>query len=783
MARINTNIPVMMAQHRHIDLMSRMSQITERLSTGLRINRGSDDPAALIASETLRSEQVAIASAIDNSQRARHFVATADGAMTEISSLLLRLKELTLAGANEGALSTEEIHAHQIEVDDIVRSVDRIATTTQFAGKNLLDGSLSFTTSGTTDALVPIKSVRVNHAQVVDTQPMAVTIKIETEGRHAEQSMDLRRAFYDRAWEGTSTIELSSDQGSKTINMTAGDYDILDVLSEINGSTETTGVEGGHVSGDQIDLQSVNYGTDAELSLKIEEPGGAYWADSASFLNTVEGEWLMRVIGNNGTQYISFDGPQTPADVVNRVNTVTGSTGVHAMYKDGEFSFLSQSVGDSAVVHVQIMPRVYLNSSDSATQVSVNGTPGLPARYDWNDSAGFIAETAGQANSLQVRGSTGTRTISFGPGVITKTDIVNAVNAETGNTGITATDTGGAIRFASVDTGPAALLELAGIDRPSVSWVDQTDFINQAATSLNTLNVAGRLGTRTLNFDTAAYTPTDIVNAVNGVSAQTGVEASLVAGSIVFQSDTYGPNEHVSVTAMHPIPGLATPIDLSERVGRSVDVTTQGGDSATRVVSINGHPATEVNGLYASLDSFELGIDIEFGDFIGMPLGGRDVDGFYVVDTTIYITGGGAEFQLTPNISEHGRINAGIPSMTSNDLGNPLAGYLRDLTATGSKSLIAGQAEQADAIVDAAINQVATLRGELGMIQKSIIEPNISNQQVAYERTTASESSIRDADFAVEATQLSRAQILVQSVGQVLNLANTQTRTALALLG
>src|SRR5439155_16269846 len=113
MGRINTNIPSLQAIHRLTRNNTELATRLQRLSTGLRINTGKDAPAALIASETLRSEINGIHQAIDNSQRANNVVNTAEGALGEVSALLLEIQGLTNEAANTGALSDQEIEANQ----------------------------------------------------------------------------------------------------------------------------------------------------------------------------------------------------------------------------------------------------------------------------------------------------------------------------------------------------------------------------------------------------------------------------------------------------------------------------------------------------------------------------------------------------------------------------------------------------------------------------------------------------------------------------------------------
>src|SRR3989442_4844584 len=127
MSRINTNIASLQGINRLTRNQADLALRLQRLSTGLRINSGKDAPAGLIASETLRSEISGIHQAIDNSQRAGNVINTAEGALSEVSALLLEVQGLTNQAANTGALSPEEIKANQLQVDAILASVNRIS--------------------------------------------------------------------------------------------------------------------------------------------------------------------------------------------------------------------------------------------------------------------------------------------------------------------------------------------------------------------------------------------------------------------------------------------------------------------------------------------------------------------------------------------------------------------------------------------------------------------------------------------------------------------------------
>jgi len=117
---------------------------TEQMSTGLRINRASDDPAGLIASEQLRSEIVALEGQMAGARRAIHRTATADGALGQAQSLLVEIRGALTTVANSGGMSDEEVAANQLLVDEAISSINRIAGGTEFNGEPLLDGTDGF---------------------------------------------------------------------------------------------------------------------------------------------------------------------------------------------------------------------------------------------------------------------------------------------------------------------------------------------------------------------------------------------------------------------------------------------------------------------------------------------------------------------------------------------------------------------------------------------------------------------------------------------------------------
>src|SRR3954465_10714914 len=184
MARINTNVSSLTAQRGLSQSQKAMSTTLQHLSSGLRINRGADDPAGLIASEGLRSEISGINQAIDNSSRASNVISTTEGALSEVASLLLNVKSLVVQAANTGALSPDEISANQLQVDSAVQSITRISNTTTFAGLHLINGSLDYVTSGVNTA--QLKSVAVNQANFGTHGTIPVQVDVLTSATTAD---------------------------------------------------------------------------------------------------------------------------------------------------------------------------------------------------------------------------------------------------------------------------------------------------------------------------------------------------------------------------------------------------------------------------------------------------------------------------------------------------------------------------------------------------------------------------------------------------------------------
>ena len=138
--RINNNI-IALNSLRHLNLTTdRLGTSVERLSSGLRINRAADDPAGLTISEKLRAQVDGVKRASLNAQDGVSMLQVAEGALSEVSSILQRVRELTVQAAN-GVYTDDDRLEIQSEVDQLIAEVDRVASETEFNTRRLLDGT------------------------------------------------------------------------------------------------------------------------------------------------------------------------------------------------------------------------------------------------------------------------------------------------------------------------------------------------------------------------------------------------------------------------------------------------------------------------------------------------------------------------------------------------------------------------------------------------------------------------------------------------------------------
>jgi flagellin len=258
MSRINTNVPSLIAQRTLTRNNTSLNTSLERLSTGLKINRGSDDPSGLIASENLRAEKTGIEAGLKNAERASNIIGTAEGGLSEISSLLNELQTLVSEAANTGGLSNDEVAANQLQVDSILNTINRLAGSTSFQGTKLLDGSLDYTTSGVDSGVV--KNLSVNGARLADGAARNVTVDVVTSGQLANTT------YSSGALGGNTTIEVVGNKGTEQLSFLSG-ASVSSIADSVNAVTDATGVSA-VVSGTNLVFTSTEYGSSQFVTVK-----------------------------------------------------------------------------------------------------------------------------------------------------------------------------------------------------------------------------------------------------------------------------------------------------------------------------------------------------------------------------------------------------------------------------------------------------------------------------------------------------------------------------------
>lgn len=295
MARINTNVASLIAQQNLASSQKTLDTTLQRLSTGLRINSGADDPAGLIASEGLKSEIAGINQAVSNSTQANNVIATAEGALGEVSSLLLNIKSLVVASANTGALSQSEIQANQLQIDSAVQNITRISNTTSFDGENLIDGSLNYVTSGvSTTALTSVQISQANFGTTGAAIP--VNVNVITSARPAELTFSTSQIA------SSVTIQIAGTAGVQVLTFASGTHASA-VAFAVNQVSDSTGVSATFInaahSQSGLVFNSEGYGSKNFVSVTTQK-GGPFVTDGANGTQSTRATGVDAVATING---------------------------------------------------------------------------------------------------------------------------------------------------------------------------------------------------------------------------------------------------------------------------------------------------------------------------------------------------------------------------------------------------------------------------------------------------------------------------------------------------
>lgn len=299
MTRINTNVSSLIAQRNLSSANEDLSVRLQRLSTGLKINRGADDPAGLIVSERLRTEISGVSQAVDNIERASNVIATAEGALSEISSLLISMKSLVIEAANTGAFSREEIEANQLQIDSAIDSITRIANTTSFAGLKLLNGSLDYVNEGLVAS--QITDLRVTGANFGTNSTIPVTVEVLNSAETASIFISAANPALGSAILSSVTFSIAGTKGVEVFEFVSGTA-LSAIVFGINAVSDATGVSASVSNVSGIQLNSTAFGSNEFVSVKKLDNGASFNAVDApdgTVINRDEGADVLALVNGN----------------------------------------------------------------------------------------------------------------------------------------------------------------------------------------------------------------------------------------------------------------------------------------------------------------------------------------------------------------------------------------------------------------------------------------------------------------------------------------------------
>ncbi|MBT5793850.1 MAG: flagellin [Deltaproteobacteria bacterium] len=208
--RINHNIAAINSHRNLIKNTEVQNKNLERLSSGLKINRGADSPAGLIISERMRAQIGGLRQAIDNSETGITMLQTAEGALEEVNRTLINVRQLAISSANEAVNDEAMLAANQQEFDDSLRSIDRIASISNYGTKAILDGSMGANGVATGDNLEFISASEKTKSSPVGGYE--VDIKVAATHSTVTAKVAMTKGVID------SGEQLTFSEGGKTLN-------------------------------------------------------------------------------------------------------------------------------------------------------------------------------------------------------------------------------------------------------------------------------------------------------------------------------------------------------------------------------------------------------------------------------------------------------------------------------------------------------------------------------------------------------------------------------------
>lgn len=236
--KVNSNIQAMFAQSILSANEEKMAKSTQKMSSGYKLNRAMDNPAGMAITNRMRAQLSSLERATKNSKNAINAIQTAEGALSEIESMLQRMNELSIQGSN-GTMSSSDRLAIQEEVDQLVSEINRISKNTTYNSQNLLDGTQDLKAfSGSSKEI----SVR-NYNELMDVGKYKISVgadglvtSLTKDGATIDIAAQEVVEFVDKDGKTTGySTKIHTANGAELTFETKGDSGATDVELDITG--------------------------------------------------------------------------------------------------------------------------------------------------------------------------------------------------------------------------------------------------------------------------------------------------------------------------------------------------------------------------------------------------------------------------------------------------------------------------------------------------------------------------------------------------------------------
>jgi flagellin len=537
MTTINTNVASLIALNNLNNSQGSLQTSLTRLSTGLKINSGKDDPAGLVASNILGSQIASINQSITNSNRANDVLSTADAGLSQISGLLDQVRSLVQAGLNSGALSSTELGADQNQIDQALSAINEISANTTFAGDQLIDGSKAYTTQVSSADSAKLNSYQLNAVAFSGTSTVPVTATV----KQAATQGQLFYNFVNGGLASNTTIEVAGASGTNVVFLGQGSS-LNDIKSAINNVSNVTGVNasltaavygtttfgtaGSNNGLTFTDIRSTtnnpNQGTGNPQTLSV---GIAASADSqtlsVSSASTANSLTLTITLGTDGSGNVTSTASDVKALIAssgissgfvsvtldgNGTGTVVANQAAQAVTtgaKNGSLTLQSQDFGSAQFVGVNVLQGAFATTTGSLAGAAASRDAGSDIVATINGQAavgnGLSASVTGSALDASVTfnqadntiGTNATITVTGGGSIFQIGQNANVAGQI--NLGLPAINTaelgGSAGKLFQLGSGGGLSLLDIGPSTPGSKLVSIiTDAINQVST------LSGRIG-------------------------------------------------------------------------------------------------------------------------------------------------------------------------------------------------------------------------------------------------------------------------------------------------